>query len=105
MAADPTLIPENLIAFSFSSVFWIDASSSGTITQGLEGICKLPAAQSSGLDGSYESALYWIGSLRGTVADPGRALWGMLEYSTAELVDELMDRRGREWSIWQFCVA
>src|ERR1700761_2541959 len=64
MAADPTLISENLIAFSFSSVFWIDASSVGTITQGLKGICKLPAAQSSGLDGSYESALYWIGSLR-----------------------------------------
>ena len=56
--------PENLIAFSFSSVFWIDASSIGTITQGLKGICNLPAAQSSGLDGSYESALCWIGSLK-----------------------------------------
>ena len=64
MAADPTLIPKTLIAFSFSSVFWIDASSLGTITQGLKGICKLPAAQSSGLDGSHESALYWIGSLK-----------------------------------------
>jgi len=50
--------------FSFSFVFWIDASSIGTITQGLKGICNLPAAQSSGLDGSRESALYWIGSLK-----------------------------------------
>jgi hypothetical protein len=52
------------MAFSFSSVFWIDASSVGTITQGLKGICNLPAAKSSGLDGSPESALYWIGSLK-----------------------------------------
>jgi tetratricopeptide (TPR) repeat protein len=52
------------IAFSFSSVFWIDASSVGTITQGLKGICNLPAAQSSGLDGSLESALHWIGLLK-----------------------------------------
>ena len=59
--ADPTLIS---IAFSFSFVFWIDASSSGTITQGLRGICNLHAAQSSGLDGSPESALHWIGSLK-----------------------------------------
>ena len=28
------------------------------------GICNLPAAQSSGLDGSPESALHWIGLLR-----------------------------------------
>ena len=48
-------------AFSFSSVFWIDASSVGTITHGLKGICNLPAAQSDELDGSLESALYWIG--------------------------------------------
>jgi tetratricopeptide (TPR) repeat protein len=61
---DPTLISENLIVFSFSSVFWIDASSAGSITQGLKGICNLPAAQSSGLDGSPESALYWIGLLK-----------------------------------------
>jgi tetratricopeptide (TPR) repeat protein len=59
----PTLISEISIAFSFSFVFWIDASSIGTITQGLKGICNLPAAQSSGLDGSPESALHWIGSL------------------------------------------
>ena len=58
---NPTLIS---IAFSFSFVFWIDASSSGTITQGLRGICNLHAAQSSGLDGSPESALHWIGSLK-----------------------------------------
>ncbi|KIJ99977.1 hypothetical protein K443DRAFT_70524, partial [Laccaria amethystina LaAM-08-1] len=48
----------------FSSVFWIDASSDGTITQGLKGICNLPAAKSSGLDGSPESALHWIGLLK-----------------------------------------
>ena len=62
--ADPTLISEISIAFSFSSVFWIDASSVGTITQGLKGICNLPAAQHSGLDGSPESALQWIGLLK-----------------------------------------
>ena len=45
-------------------MFWIDASSIGTITQGLKGICDLPAAQFSGLDGSPESALHWIGSLK-----------------------------------------
>ena len=61
---DPTLISENLISCSFSSVFWIDASSVGTITQGLKGICNLPAAQSSGLGGSPESALHWIGLLK-----------------------------------------
>ena len=62
--AEPTLISKILFAFSFSSVFWIDASSVGTITQGLKGICNLPAAQSSGLDGSLESALHWIGLLK-----------------------------------------
>ena len=62
--ADTTLNSKVLIAFSFSSVFWIDASSVGTITQGLKGICNLPAAQSSGLDGSPESALHWIGLLK-----------------------------------------
>jgi len=61
---DPTLISKILTAFSFSSVFWIDASSVGTITQGLKGICNLPAAQSSRLDGSPESALHWIGLLK-----------------------------------------
>ena len=62
--AAPTLISKISIAFSFASIFWIDASSVGTITQGPKGICNLPAAQSSGLDGSPESALYWIGSLK-----------------------------------------
>jgi len=42
----------------------MDASSVGTIIQGLKGICNLPAAQSSRLDGSPESALHWIGSLK-----------------------------------------
>ena len=59
-----SLIPEISIAFSFSLVFWIDASSIGTITQGLKGICNTPAAQSSRLDGSPESALHWIGFLK-----------------------------------------
>ncbi|KIJ97134.1 hypothetical protein K443DRAFT_27898, partial [Laccaria amethystina LaAM-08-1] len=48
----------------FSSVFWIDASSVGTIIQGFKGICKFPAAQSSGLDDSPESVLHWVGSLK-----------------------------------------
>ena len=62
--AGPTFISEISIAFSFSPVFWIDSSSVGTITQGLKGICKLPEAQSSGLDGSPDSALHWIGLLK-----------------------------------------
>ena len=53
-----------MIVPSFSHVFWIDASSIGTITQGLKGICNLPEAQSSALDGSPQSALWWISSLR-----------------------------------------
>ena len=36
----------------------------GTITQGLKGVCNLPVAQSSGLDGSPESALHWVGLLK-----------------------------------------
>ena len=60
---DSTLFPERSFAFSFSFVFWIDASSIATIIQGLKGICNLPAAQLSGLDGSPELALHWIGSL------------------------------------------
>jgi tetratricopeptide (TPR) repeat protein len=59
-----TPLDSNSITFSFSTVFWIDASSVGTITQGLKGICNLPAAWSSGLGGSPESALHWIGSLK-----------------------------------------
>ena len=54
----------NLITFSFSHVFWVDASSVSTITQALKGICNLPEAQSSALDGSPESALHWIGLLK-----------------------------------------
>jgi len=48
---------------SFSHIFWIDASSIDTITQGLKGICNHPEAQSSALDGSPQSALWWISSL------------------------------------------
>ena len=49
---------------SFSYVFWIDASSTSTITQRLKGICNLPQTQPCALDGSLESALLWIGALR-----------------------------------------
>jgi hypothetical protein len=49
-------------------VFWIDASSTGTITQGLKGICNLPEALPCALDGSPESALWWIGSLKDNYA-------------------------------------
>ena len=52
---------------SFSMVFWLDASSAGTITQGLKGICSLPEA-SCVHDGSPESALLWIGSLKDNYA-------------------------------------
>jgi len=49
---------------SFSHVFWIDASSVVTIQHSLKGICDLPDAQSYTLDGSPESALRWIVSLK-----------------------------------------
>jgi hypothetical protein len=49
---------------SFSSVFWIDVSSAGTIVQGLKGICLLPEARCGMLNGSPEYALHWIGSLK-----------------------------------------
>ena len=62
--ADLTCFAEMSTVFSLPSIFWIDASSVGTITQALKGICNLPAAQSSGLDGSPESSLHWIGSLK-----------------------------------------
>ena len=55
---------QNLIFSSFSHVFWIDASSTSAISQGLKGICNLPQAQPCALDGSLESALLWIGSLK-----------------------------------------
>ena len=60
---NPTFYLADLNCFSFSHVFWLDASSAVAITQGLKGICNLPAAQTQLLDGSYESALSWIGSL------------------------------------------
>ncbi|KIK04354.1 hypothetical protein K443DRAFT_72220, partial [Laccaria amethystina LaAM-08-1] len=43
----------------FCQVFWVDASSLGTIKQTLKGI-----GQSCGLGGSPESVLKWIGSLK-----------------------------------------
>jgi hypothetical protein len=49
-----TPLGSNSITFSFSTIFSIDASSVGTISQGLKGICNLPAARSSGLDGSLK---------------------------------------------------
>ena len=36
----------------------------GTILQGLKGICLLPEAKALILDGSPESALHWIGSVK-----------------------------------------
>ena len=39
-----------------------------TVTQGLKGICNLPEAQSSALDGSSKSALWWISSLEDNYA-------------------------------------
>ena len=54
-----TLPEENWIVPSFSQVFWVDASSPGTIIQALKAM-----GQSCGLDGSPESALQWIGSLK-----------------------------------------
>jgi len=64
------LYPTSLIFdySSFSHVFWIDASSDVAITQGLKGICNLPAAQTQSLNGSLESVLSWIGSLRDNYA-------------------------------------
>ncbi|KIK04759.1 hypothetical protein K443DRAFT_675539 [Laccaria amethystina LaAM-08-1] len=47
----------------FSHVFWIDASSIGAITQALKGISNLAETQYSVLDGSPQSALWWISSL------------------------------------------
>ena len=49
-------------------VFWLDASSAGTITQALKGICNLPEALPHALDGSPESALLWLGSLKDNYA-------------------------------------
>lgn len=48
----------------FSHVFWIDASSACTISQSLKGICNLQEAKLAGVDGSLESALLWIDSLK-----------------------------------------
>ena len=48
----------------FSHVFWIDGSSIVTIQHSLKGISDLPDAQSYTLNGSPESALRWIGSLK-----------------------------------------
>ena len=46
-------------SYSFSQVFWIDASSHTTIIQGLKGICNDSLANSS-----PEPALQWLGSLK-----------------------------------------
>ena len=67
MSVSTFVEPDHWMKFDFSSfshVFWIDASSTSTITQGLKGICNLPEAQPCALDGSLESALLWIGTLR-----------------------------------------
>ncbi|KAF8161345.1 hypothetical protein B0H34DRAFT_673310 [Crassisporium funariophilum] len=49
---------------SFSFVFWIDASSSDTITVSLKGLSSLPEAKLSGVDGSAQSILQWISYLQ-----------------------------------------
>ena len=50
---------------SFVHVFWIDASSVGSISMSLKGICSIPAAQASGVNGSVESVLQWISCIQG----------------------------------------
>jgi len=47
-----------------SHVFWVDASSLENINMSLKGISSIPAAQASYLDGSAESVLQWISSIR-----------------------------------------
>ena len=50
----PTL---DLIFVSFSHIFWVDASSEGSMEMSLRGISSLPAAQSSHVDDSVDSVL------------------------------------------------
>jgi hypothetical protein len=50
---------------SFSHVFWVDASSYESMTMSLKGISSMPVAQTSGVDGSVESALQWMSYLSG----------------------------------------
>ncbi|KIJ95186.1 hypothetical protein K443DRAFT_71858, partial [Laccaria amethystina LaAM-08-1] len=44
--------------------FGVNDCTINAASTGLKGICNLPKAQSSALDGSLESALWWIGSLK-----------------------------------------
>ena len=64
----PNCLLRHSLKIETINLFWIDASSAGTIIQGLKGICNLPEAQSCGLDGSFESALWWIGAQRNNYA-------------------------------------
>ena len=45
-------------------MFWVDASSQGSITTSLKGISSIPAAQTSGVDSSVESVLQWISCIQ-----------------------------------------
>jgi len=47
--------------FSFSHVFWVDASSRGSIIMSLQ---RIPAVHASGVNGSVESALQWISCIQ-----------------------------------------
>ena len=46
-------------------MFWVDASSHDSISMSLKGICSIPAAQGSVVDGPVESALQWISQIQG----------------------------------------
>ena len=49
---------------SYSHVFWVDASSSKTIELALKGIAGMSVAQDFGVDGSAQSVLLWISSIK-----------------------------------------
>ena len=83
--------------------FWVDKRGGMSVRR--TGSNRAPIDRDTSVAYTIEKSVWKFLEPGGTVADPGRALWGMLEYSTAELVDEWMDGRGREWSIWRFCVA
>ena len=52
------------ISDRLSHVFWVDASSEGSITMSLRGISSISAAQASCLDDSVESVLQWISDIQ-----------------------------------------
>ncbi|KDR74335.1 hypothetical protein GALMADRAFT_51190, partial [Galerina marginata CBS 339.88] len=48
---------------AFSHIFWVDASSTDTITQSLKGIANHPSAKLASLDGSPQAVLQWMAYL------------------------------------------